>query len=296
MKELFGTLVRGSGTGHLLRWLLRYRLTIIVYHDPAPDVMDRHLAWLGRYYAFVTLDEVERVLAGKRWHDLPAYPLLVTLDDGHANNRALAEVFRRHGVRPTIFLCSHVVGTERPFWWKTPAAAALGPTSLKRVPDARRRALLKEAGSDPDQPAPPRQALAWSEVMALGSVVSFGGHSRSHPILPLCDDTLCAQEIAGCRDDLEGALGMPCRHFAYPNGDWGERERALVKEAGFTLARSFRVGWNGPGTDPFALKAIPVTDHASVNWLAAQMTGLPGLVREIVSGERWRVRFDGGKP
>jgi peptidoglycan/xylan/chitin deacetylase (PgdA/CDA1 family) len=282
MKEALGAFVRVTRLDALVRFAFaRRRVTIAVYHNPSPETLRTHLAYFARRYSFITMDAFERALTGKRWHELPRYPLVVTIDDGHAGNAQLEALFREFGVRPTIYLCSQIVGTARPFWWQTAAAAALGAESLKGLADGQRLETLRQAGCDLTVTDGPRQALTWEEVRALSAVADFGGHTRHHPILPRCDDAACAEEVAVCKQEVEAALAQPCRHFAYPNGDYGEREIAELKRAGYATGRTIEVGWNGPDADPFRLKVMPVYDHASLNWLVAQMTGLPSWLRHV---------------
>ncbi|WP_448206187.1 polysaccharide deacetylase family protein [Azospirillum sp. sgz302134] len=279
-QALAAGIVRWTGLGTMLRVLFaRRRVSIVVYHDPDPETLRQHLAWYAKRYSFTTLDAVTNALETGRWGDLPPYPLVVTFDDGHKNNAALAPVLREFGVRPTIYLCSRVVGTTRPYWWKTPAADRIGVETLKRVPDGERRRLLAEAGDDPDRDTGARQSLTWDEVKRLTDVADYGAHTRTHPILLQCDDTRCAEEIALCKSELEEALGQPCRHFAFPNGDFSEREVEIIRSAGYRTARTIQPGWNGPHADPLRLKAVPVSDDAPVDWLAVQVTGVPAWLR-----------------
>ncbi|HYD31441.1 MAG TPA: polysaccharide deacetylase family protein [Azospirillaceae bacterium] len=281
MRKLVGAVVRWSGFSAGARALCaRRRITMVVYHDPAPDVLDRHLAYYTSHYTVIDMNTVEMALLEGRWDRLPPYPLVITLDDGHRGNAALAEVFRRYRVRPIIYLSSQVVGTQRPFWWQTDGARQLGIDALKRLPDHQRRACLAEVGTDPERPVTERQALTWDEVREMAAVADFGGHTRTHPILPRCADSDCHDEIAGSKAEVEAAVGVACRHFAYPNGDHGDREAAYLREAGYATARGTRVGWIGPEDDPYRLKGIVVSDEASVDWLVVQLTGLPGWLRQ----------------
>ncbi len=294
MKQAIAGALRWTGFGALLRALTaRRRVTIVVYHDPAPELMRAHLAWYAQRYSFITLDAMAAAMETGRWGDLPPYPLVVTLDDGHRNNTALAPLFRQYGLRPTIYLCSRVVGTARPYWWKTAAAARIGVDRLKRVPDSERRRRLAEAGDDPDRDSATIDAMGWHEVARMTDVADFGAHTRTHPILPRCDDRRCAEEIGLCREELETALGGACAHFAFPNGDFNEREIEEVRRAGYRTARSIHPGWNHAGTDPLRLRAFPLSDDASVEWLGVQLTGLPAWLRA------WKERASGpsiGRP
>jgi len=297
MKEILGVLVQWLRLDDLVRVVCASRrVTIIVYHDPSPEALRRHLGYFAKRYTFITMDAFAQALISKRWQDLPRYPMVLTVDDGHVGNIRVLDVLAEFGVRPMIYLCSGIVGTERAFWWKTAAAAALGREALKCLPDAERRELLRQAGGDLDLPQGPRQALDWSEIEALSSVADFGAHTRSHPILPRCTDPHCTEEIALCKTELEAALGRACSHFAYPNGDYGEREVAEVRRAGYVTGRTIDIGWNGPNTDPYRLRVIPVRDDASTPWLAAQMTALPSWLRhlKLKIGGRLRARSKPG--
>ena len=42
--------------------MARKRVTIVVYHDPSPEVLDRHLAYLTAHYRAITLDRLAEAL------------------------------------------------------------------------------------------------------------------------------------------------------------------------------------------------------------------------------------------
>lgn len=294
MKTALGTLARWTGLEAAMRFArARRNVTVVVYHNPDPDTLRSHLAWFSRRYSFTTMDAVADAMETGRWGDLPRYPLVITFDDGHRANAKLEPVLREFGVRPTIYLCSRIIGTHRPYWWQTPAAERLGVEALKRLPDRERRARLAGAGNDPERDGDDRQAMSWEEVRALTPICDFGAHTRNHPILIRCDDRQCADEIAYCKSEVEAFLQRPCQHFAYPNGDFGEREVAVLRQAGYRTARTIEPGWNGPDADPMRLKAFPVSDDVPVSWLAVQMTGIPAWLRGIRDARRSQ---DGGMP
>jgi hypothetical protein len=61
----------------------RNRVSILAYHDPSPDVFDRHLRFLADRYNVIALADLLEALGSEKWGDLPARPLVVTFDDGH---------------------------------------------------------------------------------------------------------------------------------------------------------------------------------------------------------------------
>ncbi len=112
--------------------------------------------------------------------------------------------------------------------------------------------------------------LSWEQAreMERSGLVSFGGHTRSHPILARAPLAKARSEIEGCRQDLQRELGEGTRHFAYPNGeqtDFNENVKALVRQTGFASAVCARRGTCGQGDDLYELRRIAVDGSFSNN-------------------------------
>ena len=92
----------------------------------------------------------------------------------------------------------------------------------------------------PDQAPPEYATLTWEQLRSAERVgVRFGAHSMTHPILSRCDDTQAAHEVIKSVRQVRSNLARPSEVFCYPNGlsgDFGARERALVREAGAQAA------------------------------------------------------------
>ena len=82
------------------------------------------------------------------------------------------------------------------------------------------------------------------------------------------------EEVEGSRAEIERLTGKPCRHFAFPNGDYTAREILYVKRAGFLSARTVDIGWNDAASDPYTLKTIGVLDDVSTDRLLASFAGI----------------------
>jgi peptidoglycan/xylan/chitin deacetylase (PgdA/CDA1 family) len=98
--------------------------------------------------------------------------------------------------------------------------------------------------------------LGWDEVVALdrGGSLRFEAHTVTHPSLLALDEEAARAEIRDCRSELASRLGRDVSAFAYPAGLYGERERRLVADAGYTAAVSCEPGVNVPSTDRFSLR------------------------------------------
>lgn len=286
-KEMLSSAICWGG----LPWIARHtyasrRVGILMYHQPAPELLERHLDYLAHHYAFVSLGEVVDALHTGRWEDLPTPAVVITVDDGKRSDYRLWPLFRRHGIVPTLYVCSQLIGTNRHFWFDVhPEQEA-----LKRLAHERRERRLLECDGftlTKEFPSAQRAALSLAEIARMGESVDIQSHTRFHPVLTTCADDHCHEEIARSRLEIEELLGRPCVHFCFPNGDYSERELAMVKAAGYRSARTIRTGFTGPRSDPFQLKILGVDDYASVDQLAADLAGLgflEGFIRRARPG------------
>jgi peptidoglycan/xylan/chitin deacetylase (PgdA/CDA1 family) len=225
------------------------------------------------------MDELVDAIHSGDWSRIPQRALVVTLDDGHRDNVALLDVFRRHGVTPTIYVCTQIVRTRRRFWW---TIENIDRPLLFNTANAERLRILEERHAF-RQTADARngqvQALQADDIDLMRDHVDLQAHTRFHPVLTTCSDDECAEEITRCKDEVEELTGRPCTHFSYPNGKYGARELELVERAGYRSARTIEMGFNDRDTDPLRLRIVGISDGASLNLLASQMTGIPGIRR-----------------
>lgn len=128
--------------------------------------------------------------------------------------------------------------------------------------------------------------FTWPEAkeMEESEWISFGAHTMHHPTLTCLTDPLeVSDEMRESRLVLEQRLGHPIRTFAYPYGEFGEREKNAAQAAGFTCAVTTVHGFNTAKTDPYTLHRIVVGVHQHWLVLAAKVSGIwefflhPGL-------------------
>jgi peptidoglycan/xylan/chitin deacetylase (PgdA/CDA1 family) len=188
---------------------------------------ERQMAWLdSRGYRIMALSEL---LECRRRHTLPpARSVVITFDDGYADNYALAlPVLRGRRFPATFFLVSGAVGGTNA--WDAGGALA-------------GRALMswEQAG----------------ELLRHGMAV--GSHTRSHPVVPDLSPADREGELRGARLDLEQALGRPIATFAYPFGRMDDATATAVEQAGYEAACCSRSGANDPAVPQFGLRRLEV--------------------------------------
>lgn len=282
MKGALATLLRATGAPVLVRnTYARRKVGILLYHDPAPEVLDAHLSYLSPRYSFITLAQLVDALRDRRWGALPPKAMVLTFDDGRSGNAALLPLFRRHRVVPTIYVCTQIVATHRRYW----SEDRPDREALKRLPHDERMARLEESGFSVTREFKDASpiALTGDDIDRMRGYVDFQSHTRFHPVLTTCSDEHCREEIELSKPEVEALSGRPCDHISYPNGDYAERERQLARESGYRSARTIDIGWNDASTDPYALRILGVSDDASVTRLAADLAGF-GYLRRMRRG------------
>ena len=283
IKQIIGFIIRFSGISFLIREIfLRNKVTIILYHNPDPLTFRKHIDYLTKHYNLIPLAKVIDGIYNKNWSDIPPKSLVITIDDGFKDNYNLLEIFKEYNVYPTIYLCSHIVNTNRSFWFET------GFNDIQRLKkydnNKRLKVLRDKMRYEPRKEYASRQALNVAELREMMPYVDFQSHSRFHPVLTTCDDVECLEEIKESKEALENLLNKKIEHIAYPNGDYSNREIEFLRKCGYKSARTIDIGFNDINSDPYKLKAMGIEDDVSINILCGQIIGLFGYVRYLQHG------------
>src|SRR5437773_6222275 len=140
LRRLLRTAAYRSGALGLARTRLRRALTVVMLHrimDPAdPDfaqadpeftlstsLFDQLLGFFVNHYAVVSLDDVMRAREGVR--PLPDHALLITFDDGWADNlRYAAPLLKERGLPAVIFVAAEPILSASKAWWQEQVFAA----------------------------------------------------------------------------------------------------------------------------------------------------------------------------
>lgn len=274
LRAMAFALLRLSGLPHLIRETIqRKKVTIIVYHDLKPERADIHLAILRDRYNIIALADFIDSAARGGINQLPPKSLIVTFDDGHDGNYRLVPVLKKHGLPVTIFLCSGIVGTRRHYWWRH-VKDVREAKRLKVVPDEQRVKVMLENGHTDVREYEMRQALSRDEIAEMKSFVDFQSHTVFHPILPACSLERACKEVAESKSALEVEHGLKVYALAYPNGDYSDREIAMLQDAGYTCGLTLDAGFNNSETDLFRIRRLVLDDDAGVNELIVKTSGL----------------------
>lgn len=248
MKRWIKRMVWRSGVLHRERDLRACRrLTVAMFHRVLPrgseefahaeqeyavdlEEFDACLAFFKQHHSPVSLDDVLRASRGEI--SLPDHPLLISFDDGWADNVEHAEpLLKKHGLRATLFI--NVEAVEQPGlrWWQDalvevaqhslPALQSIAEGDFYTVarqllakPLAEREPRL--AGLSRYKPVK-RQMLDEAGVRALDrSVWDVGSHALTH--VPLTYSIDVDAEVQQSAARLAGWRNEPVVAMAYPHG------------------------------------------------------------------------------
>jgi peptidoglycan/xylan/chitin deacetylase (PgdA/CDA1 family) len=298
--------VLGTGDARLAEADPRYTIDAALFEDC--------LRVLAREYAVVSVDDVLAARAGER--ALPSRSLLITLDDGWADNADYAgPVLARLGLPALLFVTGEILGRELPFWPEQIVAAARSGRLEAR--DLRR--LASAAGAEPaaaapplgvaravigaltDLPVPERDGLlaewpaltqgvlgpVWATPEQLrelrASGVAIGAHGQRHQPLAGHDDL--ARELEVPRDALAEVLGgEPPATMSFPHGSVDEAAVRTARGAGYGLLFTSETVLNVlddgvPGTDVIGRVGIYAEDITRENGQLASELLLLWLIR-----------------
>ncbi len=110
-----------------------------------------------------------------------------------------------------------------------------------------------------------------SELLSAGWI--FGFHSLAHKDLTSLDSNSLYHEVADGKKDLEEALGMSFKYFAYPFGKYDRKTVDAIKTAGFEAAFTVAGGrLSGKIDNKYELNRITVSKYISPEDLKLLLT------------------------
>jgi peptidoglycan/xylan/chitin deacetylase (PgdA/CDA1 family)/glycosyltransferase involved in cell wall biosynthesis len=217
------------------------RVPVVMYHRVVerPPAEGRHGIWVTRERFAAQLDALARrrfttitfadyaaYLAGER--PLPPRPIILTFDDGYADNGTLAlPLLRERGMKAVVFLIgdARITGNVWDQADGEPAVELLGDEQIR-------------------------------EMAAQG--IEFGSHSRTHARLAGLPAERLRVEVAGSKRAVEERAGAPVLSLCYPYGAVDETVKEAVAEAGYAFGVASDSGPLRIGEDLYEIRRAQV--------------------------------------
>ncbi|MFC2175508.1 polysaccharide deacetylase family protein [Bacteroidota bacterium] len=277
-----------------------------------------HLEFIIRFfkdkgYEFVSLDEVEELVKGKKRQSKKFVAL--TIDDGYKDNITYGlPIFEKHNIPVTIYACPKFAEGKGLLWWLLLEKFVLENAGLTleeninkqtwswKTDDERRKAYAQISNIIKKQPPKAQREiitsslklsetdinnlcsatmLNWEELQVASQhkLITIGGHTINHPVLSLLPKSICLAEMIQSKDELSNRLNTNIEHFAYPYGGLEDahcREYKMAEQIGFKTATI-----NYPGnvfkhskSSMTALPRMPLGETTDQNKLTEIITGI----------------------
>ena len=164
---------------------------------------------------------------------LPSRTLIITFDDGYADNfEGAFKPIVENGMVATWFIATDAMGNYASWMGnRSPEYAMLTTSQLREM---------------------------------AGAGMEIGSHTCSHPDLSRLEFASQLEEVSRSKEILESLLGQPVNSFAYPFGKFNEASLKAVEEAGYNHACSTRPGWFGSEANPLRLRRVTIFSHDTV--------------------------------
>jgi peptidoglycan/xylan/chitin deacetylase (PgdA/CDA1 family) len=333
-RDLISSMLRRSGLGRAFAACLgAERLTVLAYHrvtplgsgefrgfrqvvSASPQGFERQLEWIrSSSFTPIGLSDLLRFMRSEA--PLPPRALLITFDDGYADNYIHAfPALRRHGLPATIFLLTSGLDTNLPPWWdwlawafeatdrKTAPLPMVGQQSLaipaqrdtllallmrrlKELPESNKRDTLTRIG-DALAVAPPEPQpglfMNWDQVREMSACgIEFQPHTVTHPILSRVPPDQAAWEIEESGRRITAETGQAMQAFAYPNGQAGDYDRTTIdalRKLGYAAAFTLvpgHLGYADVRRHALEIPRIYVGGNDSLDVFAVKLMGLSAL-------------------
>jgi len=261
------------------------------------DLFAKVIARLARKGHALSMDEI--LAHCESGTPFPPRAFAMTFDDGFENNLSVAApIMADHKVRSMIYITSGFI-EENGMSWIDRIEYAVEDAPIQdlavdwaprpfRLGDAASRieflrAVRKHVKNDPkvapnafadvlcarlgkpgrlSSQDPLDLKLSWNQVRdAGGGLMTFGGHSHTHPILSFLSPSELAFELDTSLALMKDKSGIGPVHYSYPEGlahCFSDEVIAQLKARGVRCCPTAIDGLNPPGTDPFLLRRVMV--------------------------------------
>lgn len=231
----------------------------------------KKIKYLLRHYRIISLEEcITYEKEGKR----PTNCVVLTFDDGYKSvYKDAFPILKRYNIPATVFVTTesidksvllwhdkllYIIGRSRVQEFSFPQNGGIKYKNdtlkdkvktfnkivswLKKYEEDKKIKFLQELSNilqiKEDEIENSGLMITWNEAkeMHASGLVEFGAHTVSHPILTKVSTERVEYEIRQSKAIIEQKLVAKVKYFAYPNGDYNQNIKNMVKKAGYSEA------------------------------------------------------------
>lgn len=277
-----GLILFGSIEDEKKRIYTEHYATALCFHDIDKKLFEKSIQWLiQNHYTFITAEQLIDIETKKIAP--PEKAVWITFDDGWKKNiDNVIPVIAKYNIPVTFFISTQPVENGGVFWWtylsKYGKFLPHQYDTLEKISvmnDSERRKLIADLENRFSKMID-RETLTTEDVISISKMpqVRIGCHTVNHVIMPRCTEEELDFELMTSKQKLENWTGQKISLFAYPDGEFGDREKEYVKKHGFELAASVENRFIHNNEDLFAIPRFWVRGEGFFIESKCQMLGI----------------------
>lgn len=211
----------------------------IYFHNPSVLLFKGIIRFLrANNFQFISENEMHKIVIGEQ--NVNERKVFISFDDAWKGNLKLIPVIEKYQIPISIFAPVKPVVSGNYWWEYVPYLINKYPEincdeDLKIMINTQRMKYVREAVAEIEIE---RSAVNITELEYLHNhpLVTIGSHTYHHPISIKCTDEELAFEYSESKKILESWLNTEIKSFAYPNGDYDERDVKLLRKNDYKMA------------------------------------------------------------
>ena len=264
----------------------------IYFHNPSPFLFKGIVRFLRRNN-FRFISESEMLIMKRTRLEIDERMVFISFDDGWKGNLKLLPTIEKYQIPITIFVPVKPVVTGN-FWWEYAPFIIkefdeiTSVEDLKVMRNSQRVAYVNKAVAKHDLK---RSAIDLSDLQLLHKhpLITIGSHTYHHPISIKCTEEELAFEYSDSKKTLEAWLNTEIKSFAYPNGDYDERDLELLSENNYQIAFTTNPALE---TDDLGIYEVPRVSINTKGGKYENISRMLGLWHQYVQPVQQRFKSD----
>lgn len=249
----------------------------IYFHNPSSLLFKGIIRFLrANDFHFISENELYEIVVGRQ--NVNERKVFVSFDDAWNGNLKLIPVIEKYQIPISIFTPVKPVVSGNYWWEYVPYLINKYPEiscaeDLKKMRNAQRMDYVREATAEHELK---RSSVNLKELEYLYKhpLVTIGSHTYHHPISIKCTDEELAFEYYESKKILESWLSTEINSFAYPNGDYDERDFELLRKNGYKMAFTTSPNLTKKNIDAYEIPRVSINTRGGIYENISRMLGL----------------------
>ena len=213
-----------------IRYILKNYIPLALYfHNPDKELFEDIILWFkNEGFKFLSVQEFllnfenKKKIKGAAW---------VSFDDGYEENLTnVLPILKKYQIPATFFISTKSI-EEGFFWWDLVSSNSFADLNhLWKIPNKERVKIISSINKEILSISKRTISLQSLKKLSSYHLITIGNHTDDHVICNNCSNEELNREIKICEAKLLEWVGDKyVRMFSYPNGDYDNRVKNIVK-------------------------------------------------------------------